>query len=106
MITSGEVFPATGQVYSEAAVRSKFGRIKAFYKAMAEFEDHTGGGGDGDDDGLDDDEKIARKLQSCKRAGLAGECDAKSVKKWRELGWYDMMNDKYVRRISASVPRS
>ncbi|KAG8984827.1 hypothetical protein FRB90_005102 [Tulasnella sp. 427] len=69
------------------SVKSKVERVIKIYKHIVAFEDHTGGGGDGDDDGLTEAEKIKNKLDSAQAAGKAvGKITVAEIQKWRENG--------------------
>ncbi|KAG9044263.1 hypothetical protein FS837_008542 [Tulasnella sp. UAMH 9824] len=83
-----------------SSIKSKHERMLQFFNCMVEFEDHTGGGGDGDDESFLDEEKIANKLNSARKAGATvGGIKPDQIRKWRANGWYETIN----RRIGARL---
>lgn len=87
------------------AIKSKIGRLKKTFDYIVAFEDHTGGGGDGDDDDLPRSQQIANKLESARRFGAdVGDIKAAEIEKWEELGWYRMVNGRSVAMLLYKLP--
>lgn len=69
---------------------------------------HTGnGGGDGDEDGagdIEDDKRLEDRIKKAVSAGKqCAKLTAKILNEWREKGWYDLFNNRYVHSFMLSV---
>lgn len=75
------------------SVKAKLDCLLKIYKYITAYEDHTGGGGDGDVEGRTDEERITAKLKNVKAAGIdMGTVKAADIKVWMDRQWYEIIN--------------
>ncbi|EPQ53225.1 hypothetical protein GLOTRDRAFT_122447 [Gloeophyllum trabeum ATCC 11539] len=79
---------------SDESIRGRYGRLRAIYKEIVEYESFTGGDGDPDVD-PDDTDAVAERIEKAKRDGKdCKKLDAKTVKQWNQNGWYELFNQR------------